>query len=297
MNKVNAGSRASFIDLQLFAEGGEGGSTGGEGFSGVNAAPGQQSNWAYEGSTPTGRNESPDRSAEFESLIKGDYKAEYDRRVAETVQKRLKSSKETVDKFEKLSPVLEMLSNRYNVDVTDIDALTNAINEDDSYYEDEALERGMSVKQLKDFKKMERQNKALLRAQQEREAEEKAHRDVEMWVQQAEAAKAIFPNLDLRQELDNPDFVELLQRGYDVKKAYTAAHIDEIMGSAMQQAANSAREQTVNSIKANGMRPSENGLKGVSTARTVSDMSTSTKEQRAALAKALRESGVPINLT
>ena len=108
-----------FLDLQLFAEGGaaagtgagEGG-TGAEGTQGVTAAAampqrkGAKSNpladvvygkqAATEDTVPTAEGHQvetvaqPDLNAEFEQLVKGKYKEQYDARVQDTVQKRLK---------------------------------------------------------------------------------------------------------------------------------------------------------------------------------------------------------------
>ena len=82
-----------------------------------------------------------DRNAEFEKLIKGEYKDLYDARMQDTIQKRLKGSKEIVDKYNALQPVLELLGKKHGVDASDIEALTKAIQDDDSYYEEEALEK------------------------------------------------------------------------------------------------------------------------------------------------------------
>lgn len=198
------------FNLQLFAEGGgtagagagESG-TGADGSTGVKAsAPGLQTKGvknpladvkygiqddaqnanAQNSKTDDGGNiEKPDRNAEFEKLIKGEYKDLYDARVQDTIQKRLKSSKETVDKYNELAPTLEMLARKYGIsDASDIKALNKAIEEDDSYYEDEALEKGITVEQLKSIRKMERENAELKRQMKERANQEQAERDVEI---------------------------------------------------------------------------------------------------------------------
>jgi len=76
--------------------------------------------------------ETVDRNAEFEKLIKGEYKDLFDAKMQDTIQKRLKNTKETVDKFNSLSPMFDMLSKKYGVDATDTEALMKAIEDDDS---------------------------------------------------------------------------------------------------------------------------------------------------------------------
>lgn len=155
------------INLQLFAEGGAEGGMGSEGASGVNSGvpyhDGDLSGVTYGKQTQPQSVSPEDRTARFEELIKGEYKDLYDARMSDTIQKRLKSSKETVDKYNALAPTLDLLGRKYGVDASDINALNKAIEEDDSYYEDEALERGISVEQLKEIRKMERENAELKR--------------------------------------------------------------------------------------------------------------------------------------
>ena len=50
-----------------------------------------------------------DRAARFEELIKGEFKDLYDARMQDTIQRRLKSSKDTVDKYNALTPILDLL--------------------------------------------------------------------------------------------------------------------------------------------------------------------------------------------
>ena len=149
------------IDLQLFAEGGDGG-TGTEGAMGVteSAANSQTQITDGDGTTAT----TIDRNAEFEKLIKGEYKDLYDARVKDTVQKRLKSTKETVDKYNSLSPMLETLGKKYGVDFNDADALIKAIEEDDSFYEQEALEKGITVEALKEIRTWNLSSRAFVRS-------------------------------------------------------------------------------------------------------------------------------------
>lgn len=54
-----------------------------------------------------------------------------------------------------------MLAQKYGVDPGDLEKLSSAIEEDDSYYEDEATRRGLTVQQLKEMKRIERENETL----------------------------------------------------------------------------------------------------------------------------------------
>lgn len=289
------------LNLQLFAEGaGEGSGTGAEGATSVtetnavsqikggktdplaNVVYGKQmdaQNANVQVETTETESVQPDRNAEFEKLIKGEYKDLYDQRMQDTIQKRLKGTKETVDKYNALSPTLELLAKKYGVDASDINALNKAIEEDDAYYEEEAIEKGVTVEQLKQIKKMEKENAELKRQMQEQENKDKAAKLYSQWIEQEKATKNIYPSFNLRAEMQNPKFVDLLRANIDVRTAYEVLHKDEIIPAAMQFTAKTVEQKLTNKIIANGARPAENGTSSQSAAVVKSDVSQlSTKD-------------------
>lgn len=295
------------LNLQLFADGGsasgagagDGGTAQGQGVTEAAALPqrkGAKSNpladvkygIQQEDSAPaaevqkeTTAQQQPDRNAEFERLIKGEYKDLYDARVQDTIQKRLKGSKETVDKYNALMPTLELLANKYGVkDASDIEALNKAIEEDDSFWQDEALERGVTVDQLKEIRKMERENADLKRQMQERQTRENADKLYAQWMQQEQDTKKVYPSFSLRAEMNNPDFVNLLRSNVNVKTAYEVIHKDEIIPAAMQFTAQTVERKLANKIAANGARPTENGMSSQGAAVVKSDVSQLSKADR-----------------
>ena len=291
------------LNLQLFAEGGAGGAAGGAGDGGTAQGQGvtagaasQQTKGAksnpfanvkfgIQDDAPAAEVQpttevQPDLNAEFEDLIKGKYKAQYDARMQDTIQKRLKGSKETVDKFNALAPTLETLAKKYGVDATDIAALNKAIEEDDSYFEQEALEMGMSVEQYKEFRKMKRENAELRRQMQEQDNQQKANKLYAAWMNQAEEIKKVYPSFDLQTEMSNPRFIDLLRSNVDVRTAYEVLHKDEIIPAAMQFTAKTVESKLAKKIAANGSRPAENGMSSGSPAVVKSDVSQLSKAER-----------------
>ena len=287
------------LNLQLFAEGtgGGDGGTGAEGAKGATAtaAVSQTTKGAknpladvkygiQEESTPAAEVKeiaTDDRNARFEALIKGEFKDLYDARMQDTIQKRLKGTKETVDKYNALSPTLEMLGKKYGVDATDIEALNKAIEEDDSYYEEEALEKNISVQQLKEIKKMERENADLKRQMAEQSRQENANKLYARWMQESEATKAVYPSFNLQVEMQNPRFTDLLRNNVDVRTAYEVLHKDEIIPAAMQFTAKTVEQKLTNKIIANGARPTENGNSSQASTVVKSDVSQLSKADRA----------------
>ena len=285
------------LSLQLFAEGagaGDGGTAEGQGVTGAAALPqtkGEKANplanvkyGIQEDAAPAAevqQTATPDRNAEFEKLIKGEYKDLYDARMQDTIQKRLKGSKETVDKFNALTPTLELLAKKYGVDAADIEGLNKAIEEDDSYFEEEALQKGMTVQQLKEVRKMERENAELRAQMQEAQRQENGKKLYAAWMQQADDTKKVYPSFDLKAEMNNPQFLALLRSNIDVRTAYEVTHKDEIISGAMQFTAQAVESKLAKKIASNGARPSENGMSSQSAAVVKSDVSQLSKADRA----------------
>lgn len=208
--------------------------------------------------TQVATEEKEDLDADFEALIKGKYKAQYDARFQQGINARHKDYMQNKQHLESLNPMLDMLKEKYGV--SDVKDLQKAIMDDDSYYEEEAMERGLTVEQLKYMKQMERENKAYKAREQESIQEQMQREKIEGWLRQEAQFKQKAPDFSLREELANPEFERLLAAGVNVETAFNVIHQDEIMSGAMNYTAKKAVEKTVNDIKARGMRPSENGL-------------------------------------
>lgn len=228
------------------------------------------------------------RRAEFERLIKTDYKDLFDERAQKIINDRFKTTKQLEEQATKLKPLLETIAAKYGVDSDDVDALSKAIDDDESYYEEEAYERGMTVQQLKQVKQLEREN-AQLRAKQENEQRQRAaNEQLRKWSEEAEKAKEVYPNFDLNKEAQNDQFIRMLQAGINVRNAYEIIHRDEIMSGALQYTAQQIQQKTVNDIRARGMRPRENGLASGPAAETRPDVTKWTKADREEISRRVR---------
>ena len=230
------------MNLQLFAEGGAaaGGDGAGEGTGvsapaagvqnkGVNKNPlanvvyGKQPAQAAEGAPAAEVQTEPqtpaqpvDKNAEFENLIKGDYKDAYEKRVSDTIRQRLKGANETAAKYEAMLPVMDLLAARYGKDASDPAALMAAIEADDDFLENVASEKGMDGKTYKGFVQLERENARLRAKDAEQQKQAQLDQQYAVWADQAEKAKVKYPNLDLNVESQNPQFRQLLLAGIDV---------------------------------------------------------------------------------
>ena len=266
------------MDLRLFDDGGAGAAA----TSGA-ATTGDAVSAGTEGNQPA-----RDFDAEFDAMVKGDFKDAYNKKVQGIVKDRLKGSKQTESKLKDAEALLSLVGERYGWDGKDMEALRASLESDKAYLEEEALEKGMTVEQLAQIKQMERENKVL--REQQRQADERAAFEQKFagWNAEAEALANVYPGLNLMEEFNNPAFVRLLDSGVGVKAAYQATHFDELMGGALQYTAQQTQKAVLDGVKANGMRPNENGTKGSNGANQRIDVTRLTKEDRQRLMDEVR---------
>lgn len=219
----------------------------------------------------------------YNDLIRGEYKDFYTEDTQKLIDRRFKETKNLEKELQGNRDIMDMLMLRYGV--KDTSELQKAIEDDDSYWESAAMEAGMSVEQFKQFQKLERENKALLKAQQERQREEQVNRQLDTWYRDAEQIKKTYADFSLENEIQNPDFMRLLKANVPMEHAYKLIHMDEMMDRAVTASAADAEKRTVDNIRARGMRPAENGTSSQSSFKTKGDVHALTKEERAELIK------------
>lgn len=283
------------LSLQLFTDGGAAGGNGagaaaGTGVSAPDAGvqtgvkANQTAAAAPEG-TPAAEvkaDPKPDREAEFKKLITGEYKDLYEANMRNIIQQRLKGPTAEAKKYNALLPTVELLCRNYGIqDTSDIAALAKAVEADDNLIEKLAMEQNMSAEEFRRFRRMEMQNAALQREINERRQQEEAAKTYQRWSQQEEAAKALYPSLNLDVELQNPEFCALIKNpAISVKTAYEVIHKDEITAGLLRHATEQAQQQLAANVAANGARPAENGMGAQGAASVKLDPSKMTKAQR-----------------
>lgn len=217
---------------------------------------------------------------------------EYNKQMQSVVQSRLRSAKNAEENLAKLTPALELLARKHNLDPTnmDYDALAKAVNDDSDYYEDKALEMGVPVETAKRIDQEERAT-ARKQVQEQRTLQEQKYQEhIENLEQQGEALKKVFPSFDLRTELKNPAFVRMTAPGkgiMSVEDAYRAVHRKELDALSMQVVAQKTAQKISNAIQSGSRRPDEAGIS--SQAPSVTTFNYRDKEHREALKKRIYE--------
>lgn len=218
---------------------------------------------------------------------------EYNKQMQATVQSRLKSAKAAEEKLAKVAPALEVLARKHGLDPANIDydALNKAINNDSDFYEERAVELGVSVETAMKIDQQERDTARQQREEARTLEQQKIQQHIQKLEQQGEALKKTFPSFDLRTELQNPAFARMTSPnvGISVEDAYYAIHRNEIQAAAMQVTAQKTAQKISNAIQAGSRRPVENGTTGQAASVTTFDYRNASKEQREALKKQIRE--------
>lgn len=282
------------MDLQLFAEGGDSAGTPGE--TGADAAPqdGASSNPDNENQgneqqpTSAAQLTPEEKQAKFNELIKGEYKEFYEKSIGGIIKQRLKGTQDKVDRLDALNPTLAMLADKYGVDANSKDfaqLLNKAIEEDNSFYEKEAMERGIDVSEVKRIHKLERDNRVLREQMQAIENQKQADALYMKWLQESDDVKQVYPDFDLQEETQNKEFLNMLKAGVSVRAAFEVIHRDEIIPAAMNFAAKKAETKVANSVIANQNRPKENGVSPSAATVFKRDVNSLTAKDRAEIVR------------
>ena len=196
-------------------------------------------------------------------------------------------AREKTEYMSKLSPALEMIANRYGIKaddngVYDADAITKAIQDDDSYYEEKALDMGVDVETAKRIEKLEAENRRNEEAAQRAQREQQLREHFQKMQQQANDVQSIMPGFNLQDAINDPAFVRLTspEVGMTVKQAVWALHGDEIRAQEASAIAQRAKLDAANAIRS-GIRPRENGG-STATVSTAPNMKNMSRDERRA---------------
>ncbi len=200
--------------------------------------------------------QTPDYDAEWDKITKN---PEYNKRIQDIVGNRVKGMKA---QLADLAPVLETLGQKYGMDVTDLSkmdfkALAEAVNKDDSYFEDAAADLGSSsatARRVWEAELAEKRKDLTAREEMESRHEENLR-------QQAAAFSQKLPGFDLAREMMNPQFARMVGPGggFSVEQAFNAVHHDAIVSYEKEMAAKQALKSVSNAVKSGKSMPVENG--------------------------------------
>ena len=266
------------LNIQLFAEGG----AVGEGASVGDSQTGENNAEVNGGNPDAGDNgASQNGEVKADELLDNFYKEhpeakkEADKRTSKVVKGRVYEMNRAMQKSD---AVMQKLMVRYGVN--DIDALNEALDSDE-VFEALAAERGENPDTMRELENLKVLQRQVEHQRHQEELDRKANETFNGWMQEAEPLKERYPGFNLENELQNPEFGKLLQRGIPMEHAYKLLHHDELIKAAETAAA----EKISKNVQSRAARPSENGLGNQSGVVVKSDVHKLTKKDRADLAK------------
>lgn len=317
--KVCVGCDAA-MELQLFAEGGDGSAAAGEtsqAAQGADSSPsrgvlGRTENSALDeqGSTDQKAESSGSENGEgeageeakkpspaerrkaFGQMMSGEYKDLAD----EMMQNAVQIAAQNLEASPEMRGLLEAIAEKYGTDATDLTAMTDAIRngvvKDDAYFERIAMEKGISVKTAREMDKLETQNRRLTAQQQAAQQMQKAAAErariaqiQARWDAEAEALKAKYPEFDREEVLANPEVEKMMRAGCSMEAAYRAAYFDRLMARQTAATAQQTEQGVLNRVQQRASRPAENGTRPGGAVQTHLDVEHMSRKDREALEK------------
>ena len=282
-----------WLNLQLFADGGDGGDGGsaattGEGAgtdSGENipasipekakkyyqkAMAKSQAKSSAPAKAPdtvqtTNEPKATETRVPYADLIKSeDYKEEHKAYMEKTIGDRLKKYKGIEEQLGTHKELLDVVALKYGVDPNDenfLGVLKEKIAEDDSYYEEYAMKHDMSAEEARRIVTAERRVRQYEAEDEARQKQEQMRQHILQLRQNAERTKARFPQFDLETEMQDEKFRKLCAvNNGDTTAAYMACHWEDVIPAQVQMASRKIQEQTAQAVAANMARPVENGI-------------------------------------
>lgn len=293
-------------NLQLFNDGGGTSAMGGAVAQGSTAQAVDSGQVAADNgvnATDNSTQSDAELEANYKAMISGEYKAVHEKYFEKQMSRRLKGKDKQIAEMEtykgQVSPLLDKLAIKYGVaDPSNIEAIMQAADADNSYYEEYAMQHGVDIDTAKQLIRAERitaDNERRLQEEREMAAFQERYNG---WMQQAAETQQYYPDFDFDYEVNNEmtgdDFKRLLNADVPVKMAYEVVHQGEVMGGAMQYAYQTAKKEMADERTARSARPRENGTSSQQASAVQDNMSALTKKQVEKLHDAVRN-GVKID--
>lgn len=216
----------------------------------------------------------------FGELMRGEYNREFGEMIVQATQKAYDS---ILNEQGPVGRILNALGQKYGTAPGDYEALAAAVEggvvKDDAYYEDMAMKKGISVQLAKEMDALESENAKHRAAEQQRAEAAKMEAIQQEWDAAAERIRAEDPGFDIKTALADPDFAQMLKLGVKMEDAYKARYFDDIMARRTTQTAKTVEKGVEARIRQRGARPAENGTNPGGAAVLKTDVSKLTPQQ------------------
>lgn len=204
------------------------------------------------------------------------------------INRRFKEQKTLEEQLAQQGNVLGKLFEKYNVQ--DVESLDKAIDADDELWDELALEKGMTGSQYRQYREMEQKIADANKIIEQNQRTQQARAQYAQWVREAQEIQAKYPEFNLDEELQNPNFRGLIgqknpQYQISMMQAYEICHMDSIKSSIKAQTERMTEGRVVANVRARGSRPIEGAMRGSGAVVVKDDVSQLSKKDRAEIAK------------
>ena len=273
-------------DFHLFD--GEGGGDAGEGTASSSESKQDVKKIQYgkasegEGSTPSqvgsdDGGEAGSLEAEFAALIGkgGRFHDIYGQNVSNAIKDRFKNQANLQAQVDGINDHLSPLFMHYGLKPGDYEGLNAAVQNDENFYKAGAEKAGLDVEHYKEMLKLKADSQRLSEITEEFQTEQARQAMYAQWEADTAELQEAFPAFDLALEIENNDeFAQLLDSGVDVRRAFLATHVEEILNGANAYAQKVATQNVVNTIQQRAARPMEGALSHAPAIQRKSDPSS-----------------------
>ena len=163
--------------------------------------------------------------------------------------KRLSKYRTIEEQANKLNPLVEGLKLKYGTD--NIEEIYAKIEEE--RIEKLAEEEDISFDTAKKIYKQERE----LSNYKAQDSQKEKQQRIDSYFAEEKKIQEVYPDFQLLTEIENDEFLDLLNKGVDMLKAYRTVHHDELL----QKATTTAKNNTISTIQAGKKKIAENGTK------------------------------------
>lgn len=192
----------------------------------------------------------------------GEFHDIYGKAVAQAIQDRFKNQADYQGQVSQFEQAVAPLMQKYGLDPSDIEGLTNAIASDADIFRSGAEEAGLDVGQYMERLKLESdaaRGRQIMEAYQE---QQRRNQMFAQWDSEAAQLKEAFPAFDLGMELEqNQRFAQMLDGGATVTEAFAATHMYDILNGYNNESKRNAQAEVVSQIQRQANRPMESGMK------------------------------------
>lgn len=210
---------------------------------------------------------------DFDELIKGDYREEYGKRVSEVIKKRLKENSSLEKDMKQLRSAIGSLGQSLGIEADKTEDIILELKK--RIGKDDVSSNAQGADPDDDGKDTFRTDTLKM--------------TLDKLIRGCAYTKEFYPGFDIARELKDPGFRAMLAiTGNDPKKSFEILHHDEIIASAVQDAARRTEEKLAGSIASRAQRPSEGATENTASIYIDNDPRSLTRAQRADIKKRVR---------